>query len=256
MGDKVRDNIFRVRMFAGPNGSGKSTICSYIQSQISKDLIGIYINPDDIEKEIQNKGFLDLSSYEIKITANEMMSFFRNSELLKETDLLPELDSLTLIDNKITPPKGTIDSYFASVLADFIRSKLLQLKKSFSFETVMSHRSKVDILRKVQEIGYRTYLYYIATEDPEINISRIDYRVKMGGHSVPKNKIIERYNRSLELLFEAVQATNRAYIFDNSQKGHVWLAEITEGRTLEMKNEIVPAWFKKALLDKYQKNQK
>jgi ABC-type multidrug transport system ATPase subunit len=29
-----------------------------------------------------------------------------------------------------------------------------------------------------------------------------------------------------------------------------WLAEITDGRVLEMKTDRVPAWFKRAVLDK------
>ena len=38
----------RFRMFAGPNGSGKSTL----KSMISPELLGIYVNPDEIQKEI------------------------------------------------------------------------------------------------------------------------------------------------------------------------------------------------------------
>jgi predicted ABC-type ATPase len=36
----------RLRMFAGPNGSGKSTFKSIIRPE----LLGIFINPDEIEK--------------------------------------------------------------------------------------------------------------------------------------------------------------------------------------------------------------
>lgn len=74
----------------------------------------------------------------------------------------------------------------------------------------------------------------------------------MGGHSVPKDKIVNRYQRSLDLLMEAVQVTHRAYIFDNSMADKpLWLAEITDGRMLEMKTGQMPAWFKKALWDKF-----
>ena len=117
----------------------------------------------------------------------------------------------------------------------------------------MSHPSKVLFMAKAQELSYRTYLYYIATDDPEINISRVRYRVeKQGGHAVPEDKIISRYHRSLELLFEAIRYTNRAYIFDNSalRQDHTWLAEITDGRVLEIKTDQIPAWFRRAVLDK------
>jgi len=53
-----------------------------------------------------------------------------------------------------------------------------------------------------------------------------------------------------------VKSTHRAYIFDNSSHGHVWLAEITNGRILEMKSDLMPIWFKKALWDKFSKESK
>jgi hypothetical protein len=61
------------------------------------------------------------------------------------------------------------------------------------------------------------------------------------------------YHRSLDLLMDAIRYTSRAYIFDNSgdnQEKHTWLAEITEGRKLEMKTDQMPSWFKRAVLDK------
>ena len=72
----------------------------------------------------------------------------------------------------------------------------------------------------------------------------------MGGHPVPEDKIISRYYRSLDLLRDAVRYTNRAYIFDNSGPDHLWIAEITNGKELEMKATQMPHWFKKALWDK------
>lgn len=73
----------------------------------------------------------------------------------------------------------------------------------------------------------------------------------MGGHPVPEDKIVSRYQRSIDLLIKAIQFTNRAYIFDNSTHKHIWLAEITDGNLMEMKTNQVPAWFKKALGDKF-----
>ena len=65
----------RLRMFAGPNGSGKSTI----KSVIAPNLLGVYINPDEIEKEIQQFDFLDLVAYGVRSSAEEILPFFCNS---------------------------------------------------------------------------------------------------------------------------------------------------------------------------------
>lgn len=236
----------RMRMFAGPNGSGKSTI----KSVISPELLGIYINPDEIERDITEKGFLDFSPFSIQPHPDEVLEYFKNSQLLKKEGLIKLIHQFKSHDNKLFFSDISLNSYFAAVVADYIRHKLLEDNQTFTFETVMSSPDKIELLRTAQQRGYRTYLYYVATEDPEINLSRIRYRVKMGGHDVPKDKVSRRYERSLELLIEAIKFSNRAYIFDNSSQEHIWIAEITNGKTLEIKHNLIPDWFKKALLDK------
>jgi len=241
-------SVPRLRMFAGPNGSGKSTINALIR----RELLGIYINPDEIEKSIRERGdFLDLACYGVNTTEVEVLTFFQQSSLLASADLLDEVDMLAFTDNKLDFFSVSINAYFASVAADFIRQSLMKAKVSFTFETVMSAPDKVTLLSKAQQQGYRTYLYYVATEDPEINISRVNHRVKMGGHPVPEDKIVSRYYRSLDLLREAIRYSNRAYIFDNSGKQQVFVAEITDGHTLELKSEKIPHWFKQSVLDKH-----
>jgi predicted ABC-type ATPase len=246
MGNSMSKNVPRVRMFAGPNGSGKSTI----KSVIGRELLGVYVNPDEIEEEMRKKDFIDLAYYEIQTTADEVLGFFKKSPLLEKTDLLAAAAAIRFGDDKLIFHDAGVNTYFASVVADFIRSRLLDAGKSFTFETVMSYPDKVEVLRKAQSKGYRTYLYYIATEDPDINISRVQYRISIGGHSVPKDKIVERYKRSLDLLVQAVQASNRAYIFDNSLQQPLLVAEITNGRILEMKTDQMPGWFKRSLGNK------
>jgi predicted ABC-type ATPase len=41
-----------MRMFAGPNGSGKSVLKSYLP----EPLLGMYLNPDEIEKAVRECG--------------------------------------------------------------------------------------------------------------------------------------------------------------------------------------------------------
>ncbi|MDD2742936.1 MAG: zeta toxin family protein [Rhodocyclaceae bacterium] len=237
----------RLRMFAGPNGSGKSTI----KSVIAPSLLGVYINPDEIEKEIRQFDFLDLTAYGAHTSADAVLPFFCNSPLLIRADLVDEAAALRFNDGKLIFHEVAVNAYFASVAADFLRQALLAAGVTFTFETVMSSPDKVAFLKKAQARGFRTYLYYVATEDPDINISRVENRVQLGGHPVPQQKIIERYYRSLGLLFEAVQHANRAYIFDNSFHGKVWLAEVTDGNELEMKSDTMPHWFETALWDKF-----
>ncbi len=233
----------RLRMFAGPNGSGKSTL----NGIIAKELLGVYINADEIEKEIKKNDFLDLSSYGIESDEESVLSFFANHPLLIKADF-DDACQIAFSNNKIDFFAVMVNSYYASVCADFIRHQLLEKKISFTFETVMSSQDKVDFLQKAQEAGYRTYLYFIATQDPIVNISRVQNRVRLGGHDVPQDKIVSRYYRSLELLSKAVKYTNRAYIFDNSTQDRLWIAQIDNGKEFIFKCENVPDWVERYLL--------
>jgi predicted ABC-type ATPase len=210
----------RLRVFAGPNGSGKSTL----KDVLPESVLGVYVNADEIEKLIRANGSLALMAFSIEATAAELGDFLAHSTLLQSLGMQADASRMVLQDGRVVFQDLPVNSYHASVLADFIRHKLLSDGTSFTFET----------------------------EDPEINVSRVQYRVATGGHSVPKDKIISRYYRSLSLLSQAVACSDRAYVFDNSGEDKVWLAEVTDGSELEMKVDVVPHWFKASLWDAFE----
>ena len=115
-------------MFAGPNGSGKSTI----KSVIAPSLLGVYINPDDIEKDIRRFNVLDLSAYGVCSTAETIRSFFARSSLLRRAGLLDEATALRFNDNKLIFHNVEVNAYFAAVAADFLRQSLLAAGVSFT----------------------------------------------------------------------------------------------------------------------------
>jgi predicted ABC-type ATPase len=104
----------------------------------------------------------------------------------------------------------------AQAMADRIRAECLETGESFSFETVMSHPSKVDVLREARIRGFRTVLFFIATESPTLNVARVRQRVSMGGHDVPEDRVRARYVRTLQLLPSAIEAADEVLLFDNS----------------------------------------
>jgi len=74
-------------------------------------------------------------------------------------------------------------------------------------------------MREAVDNGYKVYLYFVSTESPYINIPRVEARKAKGGHDVPKDKILSRYFRSMNLLYKASQIAYRAFYFDNSEDG-------------------------------------
>lgn len=244
----MAERVSRLRMFAGPNGSGKSTLKAYLRP----DLLGHYVNADEIEAALRSPEGFDFSPFGLVPSIEELHGFWRASRLLQTVGLAKAAERLVLHENRLGFGEVEGNSYFASAAADFVRRALLRSGASFSFETVMSARDKVLFLREVQGRGYRTYLYFVATEDPEINLSRVENRVRLGGHGVPQEKILARYERCLGLLPEAIAYANRAYVFDNSGENvdRVWIAEFTDGVEMELQTGRVPRWFERAVLDK------
>lgn len=236
----------RSRMFAGPNGSGKSTLKTLLPSE----LLTRYINPDEIEAAILERGCFDFESWQVATDAAELHDFFAASTLLEKADLRAQAATLPFRNGKIFLARGQVNSYFASVLADFVRRKLVANRRSFTFETVMSSPDKIEFLDVAKRSGFRVYLYFVATSNPKINLSRVANRVRAGGHDVPPDKILARYERSLQLLSDAIQAADRAYIFDNSGPKLDWLAEFEHGQILELKTASPPRWFQTHALQK------
>lgn len=239
-------DVPRLRVFAGPNGSGKSTI----KGDLDPSLIKTYVNADELEKEAKATGFIDLSAFNIEVALPELLAFHAGHYLIINKGLAEQAKNLGLQGGKVDYQNVQVDSYFASVISDLIRQRLLNLGVSFTFETVMSHPSKVEFMREAQARGYRTYLYFVSTENPEINIDRVEIRVQEGGHPVEPAKVRERYVKALRLLSEAVAASDRAYIFDNSGDSAILLAEITGGTQLEFRAADIPDWFFEAYVDR------
>ncbi|MBE6638037.1 MAG: hypothetical protein E7616_01065 [Ruminococcaceae bacterium] len=105
----------------------------------------------------------------------------------------------------------------AAVLAEKQRETLLSKNQSFCFETVLSTPRNLNLLKRAKEKGYFIRCYYILTADPFINVYRVKSRVAEGGHDVPEEKIISRYERALHLVKDVVAVSDICHIYDNSE---------------------------------------
>ena len=136
----------------------------------------------------------------------------------------------------------TLSAYVSGTqYADVEKARFFSGEISVEF----SHPSKVSALEKANAAGFRTYLYYVATDDPEINADRVARRYSQGGHDVPREKIRSRYARSLENIPAAMPYLSRAYFFDNSGERMRYLASFSreEGMNLLVPASDLPRWF-------------
>jgi predicted ABC-type ATPase len=225
----------KLRIIAGPNGSGKSTLLEYLRTEFNFPL-GYCLNPDEIRREIASRrlyigwqsrineaALRDFATSHSFHAANKRAAFSITNSVL-QIKSARNLDQLTVL------------------LCDFLRQQWLNANESFTFETVMSHASKIDLLKDAQQRGYRTYLYYVCTESDLINVARIQNRVQTGGHDVPADKLRQRRQRSLALLNDALLHSTRAYVFDNSSARQNLIAEFENGKAVRISDKL-PRWF-------------
>ncbi len=100
---------------------------------------------------------------------------------------------------------------------------------------------------------YKIYLYFVATADPLVNIERVSNRTEKGGHSVPKEKIMSRYYRTLDNLYDAFSNSERVFLFDNSDNqlsGTFDFFTEKKNNKLFMSSLEIFNWFDKYLLNK------
>ena len=131
------------------------------------------------------------------------------------------------------------------------RETCLLNKQSLIFETVLSSEGKVDFIRRAREAGYFIRLFFVSTNHPTINASRIAQRVMEGGHDVPITKIISRYQKSIVNCKRCVALADRVYVYDNSVDDTEarLLFRLTDGHLFKQYTNDIPEWASTMLND-------
>lgn len=114
----------------------------------------------------------------------------------------------------------------AAQMAEDIRERLLKARMDFTFETVLSTERNLDLLKRAKETGYTIGAVFVLTSDSAINIKRVAARAKAGGHDVPKNKVVSRYERSLSNIAELARIVDMLRIVDNSREEPKLICEV------------------------------
>lgn len=154
------------------------------------------------------------------------------------------------IARELFPLSPEEHSYQAASIAEEIRNRLLDEGKTFCFETVFSHPSKIDFVAKAKALNYEVILVFIHLTSTDLNKARISQRIETGGHAVPDDKVLNRIPRTLENIKTAMQLADQSYLLDNSRtdKPFQKIAVIRQ-QQIDFKGEPVPEWAKPLLAD-------
>ena len=156
---------------------------------------------------------------------------------------------LRFINADVIAKELGIGAYEAAAVGEQLRQEMLARKESFVFETVLSdpEGTKVDFLREAAEAGYNVLLCFIGLDSPAVSRERVALRTMQGGHGVPKEKLIARYERTMQNLTRALKVLPHVLVYDNSRMGVAhrfrFVAEYRRGVPVRLASEL-PAWFK------------
>jgi predicted ABC-type ATPase len=119
-------------------------------------------------------------------------------------------------------------SYEAAQAAEAARDALIASGESFIAETVASHESKIDVVRRARDAGYFVHLVVVAVPE-EYSVARVQARVDVGGHDVPEEKIRSRWQRLWHNVVAMIELADSAEVFDNAGPGPVTIATFVAG---------------------------
>ncbi len=89
----------------------------------------------------------------------------------------------------------------------------------FGFETTLSGKSHIGLIRRLKTAGYATHLFYLWIPSVDVALLRVKERVLKGGHGVPERDVRRRFVRSWgNFLTQYRRVVDAWFLFDNSGK--------------------------------------
>ena len=111
-------------------------------------------------------------------------------------------------------------------------------REDFAFETTLSGKTYLRLIRQLLADGWRVDLYYLWLASVEMSVERVAERVSHGGHDIPREAIIRRYPRSIgNLLHHYAPLCSSTVCLDNAgETPEVIFVQDQAGRGIENQN--------------------
>ena len=74
--------------------------------------------------------------------------------------------------------------------------RLAKAHEDFAFESTLSGRTYLPLLRHWKASGYLIELVFLSLPSVDLALQRIAARVRQGGHDVPRTDVVRRFGRS------------------------------------------------------------
>jgi predicted ABC-type ATPase len=109
--------------------------------------------------------------------------------------------STSLIASGLAPfsPEGAVVKAGKLMLEEI--DKYRRRRSDFAFETTLSGRTYLKLFEDMKKDGYAIHLFFLWLQSPELALGRVKERVNMGGHDVPVQTILRRFERGFIIFF-------------------------------------------------------
>ena len=156
-----------------------------------------------------------------------------------------------ILAKELYPQSPEEHSYDAAKLATEMRFQLLHEGRSFCFETVFSHPSKIDFVAQAKVLGYEIILVFIHLDTVSLNQARVAQRMSEGGHNVPDEKVASRIPRLLKNIKKTLPLCDQVRVLNNSRIDSPFQQVAAIRNSQKIQQEIsLPDWAKD-LLENY-----
>lgn len=111
---------------------------------------------------------------------------------------------------------------------------------TFTQETTLSGHMVERTLIKAKKLDYDIHLFYVGLGSAEESIKRIKNRVEKGGHDIPKDDVIRRYETRFDSLIKILPYCDEVKFYDNENRFDN-IAEYRNGEIV-FTSEYKPDW--------------
>lgn len=113
---------------------------------------------------------------------------------------------------------------------------------SFTQETTLSGAKTLKTVKSARARGYYVRLYYVAVNELSECLSRIENRVRKGGHDIPRDDVARRFNKRFEDVLRVLPYCDEAHFIDN-ENGFIEVGNYKNGEIITF-GENVPEWIR------------
>ena len=131
------------------------------------------------------------------------------------------------------------------------RARLLKAGQPFVYQDATIDSQ---IIREAQDSGFDVKVFYIATEDPNLNMGRVQVRVNNGGAFASLARIPDDYAQSMKQLSDVKKVADDLMLFDNTAhgRGHRLVAHFQGGKVMKLARSV-PKWAQRVFGKEFEK---